>query len=284
MGKRKQLTVIVLLIIILSAAACIAGLLPGAGHTYTVMSQWDEEVEIHGSGLYQRDSESYAVQAAAQDWVTLIIGLPLLIVSLVLYRKNSYRGKLLLTGVLGYFLYTYMSYSFLVTYNSIFLIYIAVFSLSLFGFILSFLELNINDIQTRIKKGFPAKSVSIFFIFIAVMLLFMWLGRIIPSISTGTAPEGLETYTTLVIQAMDLGIIVPTALISAFTLLRRKNIGYALTTIVVLKGATLFTAVSVMGILMKFSGIEINPAELIIFPAATLVNFLFIFLILRNIE
>ena len=284
MKNRQTVAVISILIIMLSAFVCILAVIPGTGTSYTVISQWGEEIEINGSGLYGRDSRSYAVQGIAQDWVTLIIGIPLMLLSLKLSAKGSFRGKLLLTGVLGYFLYTYMSYAFLMTYNRVFLIYVALFSLSMFGFILSFFELRVEDIKTRIGPGFPAKSVSIFFIIMGLMLLFMWLGRIIPSITSGKAPAGLETYTTLVIQAMDLGIIVPAAFICAAGLLRKTNIGYALSAVVVFKGATLFSAITAMAVLMKLNGITVNGMELIIFPSATLVNYVFCFLILKNIK
>ncbi len=284
MKHMKIITAITIMVIVLSAAVCITAIIPGEGKSYTIMSQWGEEIEIHGRGLYQRESHSYAVQAIAQDWVTLVTGIPLLVISLLMAVKESYRGRLLLTGTLGYFLYTYMSYAFLMTYNNIFLIYVLLFSLSLFGFILSLIDLDINKIKSHIKPGFPRRSTGIFFIFIGIMLLFMWLARIIPTIGTGTAPVGLESYTTLVIQAMDLGIIVPATLIAATALFLKLNIGYALSTVIVLKGATLFSAVTMMAILMKLNGIEVNPAEFAVFPAATLINYIFCFLILRNIK
>ena len=85
-------------------------------------------MDIYGKGLYYNDSVSVASQGRAQDIVTLTVGIPFLIVSLIFANKRSLRGKLLLTGALGYFLYTYMSYSFLAMYNNFFLIYIMMIS------------------------------------------------------------------------------------------------------------------------------------------------------------
>jgi len=36
----------------------------------------------------------------------------------------------------------------------------------------------------------------------------MWLGRIMPPLFSGTTPESVEHYTTLIIQATDLGIVI----------------------------------------------------------------------------
>ena len=59
-----------------------------------------------GQGRYRYDTISAATQEIGQDRVTLIIGIALLITGMVLSRTGSIRGRLLLTGGLGYFLYT----------------------------------------------------------------------------------------------------------------------------------------------------------------------------------
>jgi hypothetical protein len=45
-----------------------------------------------------------------------------------------------------------------------------------------------------------------------------WIGLIAASLRTGQAPAGLDSYTTLVIQALDLGVIVPACVITAVLL------------------------------------------------------------------
>ena len=47
-----------------------------------------------------------------------------------------------------------------------------------------------------------------------LLLAVMWLSMIVGSLLNGTAPAALETYTTLVIQALDLGVLVPAAFIA----------------------------------------------------------------------
>ena len=55
------------------------------------------------AALYARDSVSMASQAIAQDFVTLVIGIPLLIISFCsVVKRDSARGWFLLTGTLGY--------------------------------------------------------------------------------------------------------------------------------------------------------------------------------------
>ena len=57
--------------------------------------------------------------------------------------RGSLRAQLLLTGTLSFFLYTYMSMSFNTAYNQLFLVYVTLFSFSLFAFILSMMSFDL---------------------------------------------------------------------------------------------------------------------------------------------
>ena len=135
--------VLVILIIIFSLTASSYGFFSNnkifENKTFLAIS--GEAVDLYGRGLYHNDSVSGASQIRAQDIVTLLVGIPLLTVSFILSNKKSLKGKLLLTGTMGYFLYTYTSYSFLVMYNKFFLMYVVLMSLSFFCFIIG----NNND-------------------------------------------------------------------------------------------------------------------------------------------
>ena len=52
--------------------------------------------------------------------------------------------------------------------------------------------------------------------------------------------------TTLVVQALDLGLIVPLAVFTGVTALRRRRIGYLLSSVVVIKGAAMAAAICAM--------------------------------------
>ena len=65
----------------------------------------------------------------------------------------------------------------------------------------------------------------------------MWLKMILESLLTGTVPVALESYTTLVIQALDLGIVVPAAVLSGYLLLKNKKWGYTIASIFMIKAS-----------------------------------------------
>ncbi|MFC0903362.1 hypothetical protein ACFHWD_01460 [Clostridium sp. MT-14] len=133
MKMNKTSNLLVIFIIILASIASAYGFFSNnaINENQTIQTIHNETVRLYGKGLYHNESVSMAAQVRAQDVVTLVFAIPLLLVSLIL-NKRSLKGKLLLVGTLGYFLYTYMSYSFLAIYNNFFLIYVLLMSLSFF--------------------------------------------------------------------------------------------------------------------------------------------------------
>jgi hypothetical protein len=285
MKTSKIVSILTTLIGVLSFVAAGVGVFwQGTGSHFEFKTVRDQIITLQGSGLYQFDSVSNAAQAIAQDVVTLVVGLPLLIISLMMYRKNLLRGKLLLCGTLAYFLYTYTSYAFGVAYNSLFLVYVALFSLSLVALILSLAAIEVKNLPLHFSSKLPRKSIATFLFLISAFLLLAWLGRIVPALPGNGVPVGLESSTSLFIQVLDLGLIVPLAFIAGLLLLKRNPLGYLLSTIVIFKAFTLGSAVSAMVVGQLLAGIEVGPVELIMFPAITLVGIVLTFVLLKNIS
>jgi len=283
MPKKTVNNFLVLLIIILSLIVTLYGLLSNntVYKNKTFQTIDGKAVTLYGKGLYYKDSVSGASQAKAQDIVTIIIGIPLLVISLILSNKDSIKVKLLLTGTIGYFLYTYTSYSFLLIYNKFFLLYVALMSLSFFCFILNISSPELKELEKHFKPNFPKKYIGIFSIVIGIFVGLLWLGRILPSL--GKAPDELEHYTTLVIQAMDLGFMVPVALLSGILILKNRSLGYLLSSIIIIKGTTLLLAIVAMIIFMVFSGVNVSIIEIILFPIFAIICIINFFIIFKNI-
>jgi hypothetical protein len=195
-------------------------------------------VIINGQGLHYYDSLSSAAQQQANDLITLVVGLPLLALSAWLTFRGSLRGSLVLTGTLGFFLYTYMSMSMLTAYNALFLVYVALFSLSLFAFILSMMSFDLKELPRHFSDRMPRRWIAGLLFAIAGFMLLAWSERIVPPLLAGGTPV-LENTTTLVIQAMDLGLIVPLAILSGILLLRGSPWGYLLASVMLLERRTL---------------------------------------------
>jgi hypothetical protein len=284
MRYQKQLTWLIPLIFVLALFAASMGLFyqnPGLPYEFT--SHRGETVMINGRGLYANDTVSMAAQQQGNDMVTLAVGLPLLAISTWLSFQGSLRNRLLMTGTLGFFLYTYMSMAMLTSYNSLFLVYVAVFTFSLYAFILSMLSFDVRSLPEHFKDNLPRGWISMLLIFVGGFLVVAWLGRILPPLLNGTTPV-LENTTTLVIQAMDLGLVAPLAILAAILLLRDNAWGYLLASIALIKGVTMGLAVSSMAINMALRGVPEELGIIVPFFAVTLLNVIMAAVLLRHVK
>jgi hypothetical protein len=274
-----------LLIAILALFAAGSGaLIYGTGTQSTFSTLRGETVTLQGHGLYRLDTISYAGQAIGQDWVTLVMGIPLLFVGMFLTWKNSLRGRLVLTGALGYFLYTYTSLAFLLAYNEYFLIYVVLFSASLFAFILAISSLHPEELIHKISTRFPRKSTIAYLLFIALFLTVAWVSKIVTGLATHTPPAGLEAYSTLVIQAMDLGIIVPASVVTAILLRLKRPWGYTLASVLLIKGVLMGVALIAMIIGMVIAGVTVDPVQSACFCLISIIGSFLTVRMLRNVE
>jgi hypothetical protein len=171
----------------------------------------------------------------------------------------------------------------LTAYNSLFLVYVALFTMSLYAFILSMLSFELTDLPRHFSPQLPRGWIAGVLFAVGGFLFLARLGRIITPLLQNQTPA-LENTTTLVIQAMDLSLIVPLAILSGILLLRRSAWGYLLASVAVLKGLTMALAVSAMGINMILAGVPDSPAIVIPFLIITLMNLVVAVLLLRNVD
>ncbi len=222
--------------------------------------------------LYKHDTVSMAAQSMGQDLITLNIAIPILLFSLYLIRRNSLRGTLIWMGTIFYFLYSYGAMSFLTSYNQLFLVYIALFSISLYTFIYGLLSLDVNKIKSSTSPGVTIKLAGVFLIFSGAMLALMWIKMIIDSLLIGAPPSVLESYTTLVIQAMDIGIVFPATLIAGLLILKDNEWGYAIVSIFLIKASLLGTAILSMIYFMAQNGVKIDLEQAMFFIIVTVLG------------
>ena len=274
---------LILPIVILTFFATLSGLWPAEGQPYPLTNFRGEQVTINARGLYYWDTVSSAAQVQANDLVMLALGLPLLIISYWLTLRGSLRGRLLLTGTLGFILYTYITMCFGAAYNDLFLVYVALFSLSLFAFILSMMSFDLEKFPSHFSDRLPRGWIAGLLFFAASFLTLAWLGRIWPTLVPDQIPA-LENVTSMFIQAMDLALVVPLCVLAGVLLLRRSAWGYLLASIGLMKFLTMGIAVSLMGFNIARVGVPVSAVELVVFPVITLANLVLVTLLLRNIK
>jgi hypothetical protein len=217
-------------------------------------------------------SSDVAIQGIAQDYITLFIALPLLIISLFGFSRARPQALFVLAGTIGYFFVTYLFYTAMGMYNIMFLIYVSLLCLSFFGLYLSIREIfqikRLNFSANRV----PYKFVGWFLIVNSVLIAVLWLSIIIPPLVDGTIyPIELQHYTTLIVQGFDLGLLLPTCFVSGVLFLKKTLQGLIYGTIYVIFLAILMTALSAKIVAMGLNDVKIFPVVFII-PTINLIT------------
>lgn len=176
----------------------------------------------------------------ANDLMTLIVAVPLLVLGLYLTQRGSVRGLLIWLAMLGYVLYNYAFYLFGTAFNRLFLVYVALFSLSILALIFSLPRVNAGQISQKFRARTPVRWISVFMLFFAVSLGGIWIAMSLGTVFTGQPPQVLEKFDhpTAVVFALDLGLLIPGILLGAVLLWQRQPWGYIVATIMNLKAVT----------------------------------------------
>lgn len=285
MKHSDSITILSLLIVLLAGLAAYTGIFSQGGPgPYSVETVRGESITVYGKGLYQHMSMEVAPQGIAQDYVTLFIAIPVLLLALLWARKNSIRGRYLLAGTLAYFLVTYLFYLVMGMYNALFLVYAALLGLSFFAFALTFRSIAAESPKEFFEQHTPFKIAGGFLIFNSLAIGMLWLGVVVPPIMDGTIiPEQVEHYTTLIVQGLDLGLLLPLSFVSGWLFIQRKPMGYLLAPIYFGFLSLLMTALTAKVIAMAQLGQEVMPA-IIIIPLFNITAILCTVLIFKHLK
>lgn len=285
MTHTRTITILVILVVLLAAVASGTGILSreGSGPS-TYLSVRGETVELYGRGLYAHMSSAVAIQGIAQDYITLCVALPLLVIALILFRKGSLRATIVLAGLLLYMLLTYLFYTAMAMYNPLFLVYAALLALSLFACILVVTGIKPERLRAAIRSDRPPVLAGRFLMINGTLVALLWLSTIVPPLAFGTVyPAGLEHYTTMIVQGFDLGIFLPLGFISGLLAVRKKVHGFIFSSIYTVFLTLLMLALCAKIVWMARSGANVFPV-IFIMPTICLAAGILSFFILKNID
>ena len=188
-----------------------------------------------------RDTAWVVPQNRGADVVTLCVALPSLCIALRAAMRGSVRATIIWFGLLGYVCYVYTGASFAYAFNEFFLIYVALFGLSIAALIAVGRSIDTRAVGRSFDAGTPRWGAIAFAVFLATMLCVLWLGQIVPFFTSGAIPESitLSGGLTMFVYVLDLGVIVPVALVAAAWLRRGLPWGSILMGFILVKAATM---------------------------------------------
>ncbi len=195
-----------------------------------------------------RDNAFVTAVWRGNDFVTLFVAAPLLVASLIIVKRGSQRALLVWFSMLWYTLYNYLYYLFGASFNVFFLLYVSLFTLSIFALIIGLSHLDVEAISHQFRTTTPVKWISGYMMFVAVGLSTVYLIQSLNFIVTGQLPEIIELtgHPTSIVFAIDFPFVVSFFILAAVWLWQRQPWGYVLSVILNVKGAV-YTLVLTVG-------------------------------------
>jgi hypothetical protein len=234
-------------------------------------------------GVYRWNARRVVTEGVGWDIATLLLAVPAALVASCLLARGSYRGRLLAVGMFAYFAYQFMEYATYWAFGPLFLLYVAVFACSLAGIAWIAPGMKISSFDRIALGRFPRRGMAALCLLMAALLLIMWVSMVAKASAPGAVPP-LLGQTSFVVQAYDLGIIVPLLAFTGVALLRRKAVGYFLGATLVVKAAMMASAISAM--ILSAWAVEgtLEIAPLVVFAGAAVVSVMLTIRMYANID
>lgn len=219
------------------------------------------------------------------DLVTLGLAVPLLLAGLARARGSG-RGQLVWLGMLAYLVYGYAYYLFGAAFNRFFLLYVAIFALSILALLHAVSALDIQALGRAFGRRTPARALAAYLLLLAVGLGGAWVAVCLGFVVTGRVPAAIVAsgHPTGIVFALDLSLLVPGFLLAGLWTWRRQPRGFVLAAVMSIKGATYTLALAAASVVAARAGVAGAGAEIPLWAALTAVNAVACALLLGNFQ
>lgn len=208
-----------------------------------------------------RDVEWIRATWFGNDWVTLVLGVPLLCAGLLLARGGSRRGLLLWFGMLGYCIYNYAFYMLGAVLNAFFPVYVILFVASGIALILALSGISARGIADRFRPETPVRWLGGYYLFVAGGLTLVWVITWWGHVFAGQALP-VEEAAFRLIAALDLTLMVPALAAGGILLWRRNAWGYVIAAVAGTQASLYLIVLSVNSAVAIALGLTEAPGEL----------------------
>jgi hypothetical protein len=180
--------------------------------------------------IYAGLTPVFLPQALAQDVANLAVASPAWLILAALALRGSLRAYLLWLGVLTFTVYNYVIYTFSIPFGPLFLLWVAVFGLSLYALIGGVTAVGHKVVESSFTSQRAITVTAWFLIITAVFFGFLWLSEDVPALLSGKTPQSLidMALPTNPVHILDLGFFLPAVIATGILLLKRKPFAYTL--------------------------------------------------------
>jgi hypothetical protein len=262
--RREPVSVLISLLAVLAVVSSTVGLIAsgGAGRQ-AVSTARGAVVTLYGEGLYAADALLIGIGNRGQDAAIVLIEVPILLVVLGWYRRGGRVAPAALAGVLAFFSYYYVSMTFGTAQNRMFPGYVAAASLASFALVTVASRMDVSAIAEAVPERPRRTALVIYLLAVAAALTAAWLPDLIITTVTGDIARAVGPYTSSATHALDLGLVVPVAILAAVKLLQHRPSGQVLTLVMLVVNVCIGTLLMGQGIAQLLTGVSLTPAEIV---------------------
>lgn len=212
--------------------------------------------------FYISDSAIIAVKSTYLDIAHLGFVVPLGIVMFVFALKERFWAKLFILGIMADLAFMFGFNAFSLVFNELFLVYVAIFSLCVFGIILGYRDVRKTG-DYRENRTQMILSAS-FLILFAVTAYGAWLIEVITSTVNGTVPESIAgmNLPSSVVHVFDMALALPMIIIGAILLFRKRASGVIVSAITAAFTFLICISILWMELAVQRSGMGFDPGKL----------------------
>jgi hypothetical protein len=267
----RRLAVWALLVAVLAGVAAALGVFArGDGALVSVTSVRGESYDMATTGVYANNALALVAEGVGWDVFTLFVAVPALVVSAALSARGSFRGVLVTSGLFGYFMYLHLEYAVTWAFGPLFPLFVATLAATVLGLVGAVILLADGAVAGRFTAAYPRRQWAGVSVAMSVLLLGLWAARIAEGLAASSPT--LHGETTMTVQALDLGLLVPISVALAAATLRRHPAGLAAGAAFAVTFVTLSAAIAAMMVSSWIvTGVSALP-PIVVFGAASLVG------------
>ena len=213
------------------------------------------------------------------DAVNLVIGLPILLISLALAQRGRLVGLLFWPGALFYVLYHYIAYVFGMPFNALFLPYLFLLTASAYTTIALVAAIDPVAVQQRLGGAVPERLAGAVLAGLATAFLLLLAVQMITAVINQTAIVPAQ----LAVMVAD-GVTVPAWIVGGILLWRRQALGYVAGLGLLFQGSMLFVGLIMVLLLQPLmTGAPFSPVDVVVVFVMGLIAFVPFVLFLRGV-
>jgi hypothetical protein len=159
--------------------------------------------------------------------VIMVLAIPALVAAMFFTRRDSARAVVVWLGALAYIIYQSVLFLFTTPFNSLFLIYVAMLSLSFWSIVVVVWKMDLGAFRARFDDRLAVRRIAIYAAVLAVLNAAVWLRTIVPAIFSEQPATFLDGSgaTTNPVFVQDLAIWLPLLVAGAWWLWNRQPLG-----------------------------------------------------------